>query len=250
MDFPKPRRWKPDAQPGEGEEAKPLAPAEAREKQELEDMYANAGRLARAGVTIALVSGGTADLLEGARKAIEHGLGEDDALRALTSAPAALLDAAQLARVQTGAPATFIVSDAPVLSKDARIVYTFVTGELEKGAASKRATASSDSAGAVSATGTWAVEVLGPQTQTFTMKLTQAGTEVSGTLESPQGTTSVSGTIEGSTLSLRASIAVGGQNFDITLTGDITGDEASGVVGTAMGELDWKARRTGPGARS
>jgi imidazolonepropionase-like amidohydrolase len=251
VDFPKPRRWKPDAKPKEGEETEPLDPAAAREKNQLEAAYANAGRLAQAGVTFALVSGGRADLLEGAVKVVEYGLSETDALRALTATPAALLDAPQLARVQAGAAATFIVADRPVLTEDARIVYAFVDGVLEKGADAKR-TSTADSAsadGSVSAAGTWTVDVLAPQTQTFTMKLTQDGSSVSGTMDSPDGSVPVSGTIEGTKLSLRGTLVAGGQSIEIEMTGDITGDEASGRVSTPMGEIDWKARRTGPGAR-
>lgn len=252
VDFATPRRWEPDAKVEEGETPEPLAPAAAREKKELEEAYANAGRLAQAGVTFALVSGGEGDLLEGAVKVVEYGLSEADALRALTETPAALLGAPQLARVQAGSPATFIVSDRPVLTEDARILYTFVEGSLEKGADARRSSGSdaADGDGPAAVAGTWRVEVLGPQTQTFTMKLTQDGNEVGGTIESPEGTAPVSGTITGSKLSLRASIAVGGQSFDIEINGDINGDEASGVLGTAMGDIDWKARRTGPGARS
>src|SRR5690606_17275956 len=57
VDFAKPRRWKPDEKADSTDAPEPLDPAAAREKKELEDAYANAGRLAAAGVTFALVSG-------------------------------------------------------------------------------------------------------------------------------------------------------------------------------------------------
>lgn len=248
VDFPEPERWDPDEA---AEEAEPMAPAAAREKKELEEMYANAGVLADAGVTFALVSGGGEDLREGVAKAIEYGLSEANALRALTVTPATLLGVAQLARVERGAAATFTVADRPVFTEDAHILYTFVNGVLQQGAAAGRARggAAASDGEPVSVAGTWTVEVLGPQTQTFTMKLVQEGGTVTGTMDSPQGSAPVTGTVSGATLSLNATIQAGGQSFDIEMNGDVDGDEASGVVSTSMGDIDWKARRTGPGAR-
>ncbi|HEX2167621.1 MAG TPA: hypothetical protein VHG09_10360, partial [Longimicrobiales bacterium] len=249
LDFPEPERWDPD-EPEEDAASEPLAPAAARERKELEDIYANAGRLADAGVTFALVSAGSEDLREGVAKAIEYGLREADALRALTTTPAALLGVPQLAHVERGSAATFTVADRPVFSEDARILYTFVEGVLQQGATTERSGAG-DASGdePVNVAGTWTVEVLSPQTQTFTLNLTQDGNTVTGTIESPEGTAPVSGTISGAALALDATIQIGGQSFDIEINGDVNGDEASGVLGTSMGDIDWKARRTGPGAR-
>jgi imidazolonepropionase-like amidohydrolase len=120
----------------EAQEPEPLDAAEEREKQRLEDIYANAGRLAQAGVSLALTSGGgEADLLEGARKAIEYGLTEEQAVAALTSTPASLLGVGYLARVEEQMPATFVVTDGPLFDEDTKILYTFVEGELEEGKA-------------------------------------------------------------------------------------------------------------------
>ncbi|HEX6307614.1 MAG TPA: hypothetical protein VFZ69_05460 [Longimicrobiales bacterium] len=251
VDFEKPRRWKPDAKPAEGGEPPALEPAAVREKRELEAAYANAGRLARAGVTFALVSGGDGDLRAGVLKTIEHGLSEADALRALTATPAAVLDVAPLARVQQGGSATFIVTDRPLLSKDARVLYTFVEGVMEKGAGAARDESADSASGGAAANvaGTWSVEVVGPQTQTFTMKLTQDGSTVSGTMEGPEGTIPVNGKVEGNRLTLNATLVAGGRSIAIELTGEIEGDRATGKVETSMGAFDWEARRTGPGAQ-
>jgi imidazolonepropionase-like amidohydrolase len=162
LDFPEPERWQPEEEPdtaeaeepdtaeaeepdtaeaeepdtAEAQEPEPLDAAEEREKQRLEDIYANAGRLAQAGVSLALTSGGgEADLLEGARKAIEYGLTEEQAVAALTSTPASLLGVGYLARVEEQMPATFVVTDGPLFDEDTKILYTFVEGELEEGKA-------------------------------------------------------------------------------------------------------------------
>src|SRR5690606_11305278 len=98
-----------------------------------EESYANAVRLSAAGVRFALTSGGgEAALLEGARRAIEYGLSEADALRALTATPAALFGAPHLARIEAGLPATFIVADGPLFDEETKLVYTFVEGALEE----------------------------------------------------------------------------------------------------------------------
>jgi hypothetical protein len=252
LDFTRPRRWKPDEKPAEGEEPKPLEPAAAREKKQLEETYANAGRLAQAGVSVALVSGGRADLREGARKVIEYGMPEADALRALTVTPAVLLDAPELARVQAGGAATFVVSDAPLLQKDARVIYTFVEGALETGADLKKPAAARDSAGAardstaVNAAGSWTVEFSGAAPMPgMTMILTQDGAKLSGTMTSPQGAVPVSGSIEGSSITLTGTFTAGGQSIPIELAGTINGNEMTGALKTSFGDIDFKARRTG-----
>jgi imidazolonepropionase-like amidohydrolase len=161
LDFPKPRMWKPATDKPEKAERKDSAnakpdsaktdsakqdsaktgapktdslPSTLREKKELEDMYANPGRLAKAGVRFALTSGGgKADIRDAARKPIEYGLSETDALKAITTTPAQILGVASLGRVEAGLPASFTVTTKPMFSKDAKVAYTFVDGVLEKG---------------------------------------------------------------------------------------------------------------------
>jgi imidazolonepropionase-like amidohydrolase len=253
VDFQRPRRWNPDEQVKDGEEPKELEPAAWREKQQLEDAYANAGRLAEAGVTFALVTGGRGDLRDGVRKAIEYGLGEADALRALTATPAALYGIGGMSRIERGASATFMVTDRPLFEKDTRVLYTFVEGALERGAEARRpagaaaeGAGAADSAAAVNVAGTWTLEVQG---QTSTMRLTQEGTELKGTLESDQGSMPVTGSMEGDRITLTGMLGMGGQEIPLTFTGVVTGDSASGTVSTPMGSMDWSARRTPGGAR-
>jgi hypothetical protein len=146
LDFPKAQYWKPAEERGDGGAAaqEPLDPSELREKKRLEEIYANAAQLASAGVRFALTSGGgKADLREGARKAIEYGLPEAAALRAVTASPAELFGIGQSTRIERGRPATFIVTNGPLFGKETRIVYTFVEGELEHGEAPRRPAAGS-----------------------------------------------------------------------------------------------------------
>lgn len=136
VDFPEPEWWDPEATgdpEASPEEVAGLEPAAARERERLEDLYSNAGRLEEAGVVFALASGGDgASLREGARRAIEYGLSEGGALRALTTTPADILDVPSLGRVVPGYAANLIVTDGPLFEEDSRILYTFVDGVLDR----------------------------------------------------------------------------------------------------------------------
>jgi len=126
-DLPDPQQWVPGAND--------LSPAAHRERARLEPIYRTAGELARVGVPFALTSGGEAgvDLLKGARRAIEFGLEESVALRALTEIPAGMVGAESAVRLGEGMAATFIVTDRPLFHEEARIAWTFVNGHAEKG---------------------------------------------------------------------------------------------------------------------
>lgn len=250
LDFPKPQRWKPEPPGPKGSDTaqvkqeKPLDAGALREKERLEHLYANPGRLAAAGVRFALTSGGgKADLRDGARKAIEYGLGEDQALAALTRTPAELLGVPHLARVEAGMPATFTAADGPLFGEQTKIAYTFVEGALEQGAARKKEAAE---APVVDVSGEWQVESsFGDQTLSARMTLTQAGADVSGTMESPQGRRSLSGSVSGNTLSFTISIDAGDEVFEISYQGTVTGEQISGTMSMRMGSGTWTAQRVG-----
>lgn len=258
LDFPKPARWKPDekekkaeeAEPGDGgsqdEEQEELDAGALREKRRIEAIYENASRLAEAGVSFALTSGGgKADLLEGARKAIEYGLSEEDALRALTITPASLLGIDHVTRIEVGMPATFIVSDGPLFDEETSVRYTFVEGALELG----KKGAGSGEAPTVDVTGTWDL-TMETEMGTFesTLTLTQEGADLRGSTRSEfaQGRV-VSGTVSGNSIEFTVSFSMGDQSFDIEFSGTVEGDTASGSgEGGMVGSFEWTAKRAGP----
>ena len=270
MNFPEPKRWKEEkkdvedaeivkegeakveeAKPAEeAQEPKPLDAEAVREKEYFEDLWANDGRLSAAGVRVALTTGGgKGDLLKGARKAIEHGLSEADALRAVTATPAALLGVPQLVRIEPGMAATFIVTDGPLFAEKTRIAYTFVEGELEKGAATKPS--GPTEAPVVVLTGEWDVQVSSDQGSiSATMSLTQDGASFSGSLMSEYGRMTVrDGTVSGSDVTFTGVMEMGGQSIEITFNGTAKENEASGTGSGPFGALSWKAsRKSGPGA--
>jgi len=244
LDFPEPERWEPGDDNGDEEE---LDAAALREKQRIEDAYANAGRLAEAGVRFALTSGGgRAEILEGARKAIEYGLSEQDALRALTATPASLFGIEHMTGLHVHGPATFIVTDAPVFDEDMKIRYVFVEGELEKG---REARAAGEEP-AVDMTGSWEFTITAEgQSIPATMTVSQEGASFEGTMMTPFGEAEVQdGLVSGNDVSFTIALSAGGETVTIEATGTVEGDRGSGSGESPDGSFTWTARRSsGPG---
>lgn len=263
-DFPEPTRWDPEdgsasadtasggpeagAAPDTAESGEELPPEVLREKRRIEDAWANASRLVEAGVTVALTSGGgEADLREGAAKAVENGLDEAAALRALTTVPARLLGAPWLARIESGSPATFVVADGPLLEEGTSVAYTFVEGRLEEGTVPGQAP---EEPPAVDVSGTWQAEVDGSMgTLEATLVLEQDDGRLQGRMETDFGTLDVTGgTVSGREISFTAVIEAGGETAELSFSGTVEGDEMSGSGSgpPQMGAFTWEASRSTP----
>lgn len=254
LDFPEPKQWKPKEDGREGaaqqdttatpQPAEPLDAAAQREKTRLENLYANAGRLAAAGVRVALTSGGgKTDIREGARQAIAYGLSEEQALAAVTRVPAELLGVPFLVRLEPGMPATFTVADGPLFGEETKIAYSFVEGALETGAARKKGPTEAPT---VDVSGEWEVEAsFGPRTMASKLSLTQEGSDVSGTMESEQGRRPLSGTLSGNELSFSIEFDAGDEVFEISYKGTVSGDRIRGTMSMRMGSGTWTARKVG-----
>jgi hypothetical protein len=243
MDFGEPRQWDPEADSLETPDAAAL-----RERREFEDRYANAGRLAAAGVRFALTSGGTGEILEGARKAVEYGLDETTALAAVTRTPAELFGIPEVARLAEGLPATFLVSTGPLFAEGSRVAYTFVEGHREEGAKPKAGAGSAEDAASVGGEWDMTIDADG-QTLRATLTLEQDGATFTGTMDMQGQTMQVKeGVIDGNEISMVAVMDQGGQTMEIDITGTVEGDSASGEADAGpMGVARWTAKRTGPG---
>lgn len=242
-DFEEPRRWDPEADTVAIPDA-----AAVRERDEHEDRYANAGRLATAGVRFALTSGGTGKILEGARKAVEYGLDETAALQAMTSTPAELFDIPHVGRIGERLPATFVVTTGPLFGEDTRVAYTFVEGHREEGAAPGPAAGSAEDA--VEFGGEWDMTIdADGQTLRATLTIVQDGATFTGSLRMDDQTMPIrDGVIDGNEISMVAIMEQGGQTLEIEITGTVDGDTASGEAEAGpMGVARWTATRTGPG---
>jgi imidazolonepropionase-like amidohydrolase len=92
----------------------------------------NPSRVAGAGIEFALTSTGLknkADFLKQIQKAIEAGLTEGDALKALTTTPAKWFGLeSDLGSLDKGKLANFFISDKNIFAKDAKILHNWVQG--------------------------------------------------------------------------------------------------------------------------
>lgn len=237
LDFPEPDAWDPEADTLAAE----LTPEQAREKEELESTWANAARLAEAGVTFALTSGGgDAEFPEGLRTVVEHGLAPGAALAAATATPAGLLGLQGLTRIRAGHPATFIVASGDLFDEETEIRYTFVEGRLTEGALPGGASASGD-APAGDVTGTWTGELTAmgndaPATLTLTQD-EDGGLTGSLTAEAaPPG--QVEGRISGRSITLALTFDGLPDPIELNATLSEDGSTVTGSGSTPFGEVD------------
>lgn len=122
--------------------------------------------LAKSGVAFALVSGGgkTSDFIPGIRKAIDDGLTDDQALRAVTIDPARIFGVdRQLGTLEKGKIANVVVTDKPIFAKDANVKRVFVDGAIAKlPTEEERARRATSEAAASPLEGTWNLTVKTP----------------------------------------------------------------------------------------
>ena len=262
-DFPVPTKWKkpekeePDsaaadsaaaeaAEPAEPEELEPDA---AREKKQIEDIWANAARLEAAGVTFAITTGGgEADLREAVRQSMEYGLSEATALRAVTTVPAAMLGIPNVPRVGQGMAATFVAVSGPLFDEDTEVRYTFVEGAYEKGSGG----GGGGAAPAVVVTGNWTI-TLSAMGQEFPMDATltmEPDGSFSGSATNDQmGTSSIRGRVSGNDINFTISLNAGGQQIEITADGTVEGERMSGSGESPFGSLTFTGRKNPGGTR-
>ncbi len=245
--FPTPSDWKPAARqdgPGPSDDAL-LDPSAAREKKRLEDYYSGASRLSEAGVTLALTSGGRGgDLLEGARKAMEYGLSEGDALKALTSTPANLLGMPHITTLGQGMAANFIVTDGPLFEEETSVRYTFVEGEMEKGKAIR--SSAGGEAPSVNVSGVWEVSLNAEGMEmSFDMTLTQDDSSFSGSMNGPEmGEARVTGgVVSGNALTFTLVFSMGTDSMEVDSRATVNGEEMTGSGSGAMGSFTFTASR-------
>lgn len=247
VNFPAPREWRPAGPGGEGEPV--LQPGAAREKERLENAYANAARLAQAGVTVVLTSGGRGgDFREGAAKAIEYGLSEAEALKAVTSVPAHLLGIPHIPVLREGVAATFVVTDGPLFRKGTQVRWTFVEGEMEVGSGDPRRVPSAGG-GRPQVSGSWDLQVsVQGVTISFAMELTQEeGAGFRGTMRGTEVGTEArieNGRIEGDGFAFTLVLTMGTETLSLQAGGTIQGDRLTGSAkGGPMGDFTFTAVR-------
>lgn len=92
----------------------------------------NPSYLAKAGIEFAFTAQGLRDkkdFLKQIRTAIENGLGESEALKAITETPAKILGVSDLGNLNKGSYANFIITSAPIFSKESKMFQHWVQGK-------------------------------------------------------------------------------------------------------------------------
>ncbi|MEZ4456108.1 MAG: amidohydrolase family protein [Gemmatimonadales bacterium] len=195
----------------------------------------NAAALHRAGITVALATGGTrpADFLDAVRKAVRAGLPEQAALEALTIRPAEIAGVGRaLGSIETGKIANLVVTErGDLLADSSRIRAVFVDGIRYDVTPPPAARAGAGGGGAAAQVGgTWSVTVNGPQgPMDMTLVLTQSGTTLSGSMTSMMGTTQLDeGQVTGRNVSWALTVSMGSQPLTLNFQGEVTGTRMTG----------------------
>lgn len=204
----------------------------------------NAATLHAAGVPFGFATLGaeTGKIRENLRRIVAAGLSEDDALRALTTTPAALLGLDRnLGTVESGKMANLIVTDGPYFDEDTRVRFVFVDGERFEVDADNE---TFDPNAEVTVAGTWEYRlVLESGVETGAMTITDDG-GLSGTIVVPGGATKSleNVTLDGNRLSFRVSDTPFGA---VVVSGLITGNEYQAeVTGPGVPALTLSATRS------
>ncbi|HEX9950684.1 MAG TPA: amidohydrolase family protein [Rubricoccaceae bacterium] len=207
----------------------------AERREAVRRAEASPAALARAAVPFAFatIDADAAKILPGLRRMVRAGLAPDDALAALTTAPARLLGLSDdLGTVERGRLANLVVVRGDLFADSALVRYVFVEGIRNENPAKARRVPSTDSAAV--AVGTWALVVTTP------------GEEQRGgfTIAGAPGAFTGTATVEGETYPLEAVVLDDAAlSFHFTVpdvgrvevSGTISGPTFSGTV--SLGSL-------------
>lgn len=204
--------------------------------------------LAAGGNTFALVSapGKAGDFIPGIRKAIEHGLGAEDALRATTLAPARIFGAErQLGSLERGKIANVVMTDKPIFEKGSKVTRLFIDGREMRLPKEEDKPAPS---GAAPIDGTWSITVNAPQGNVaLSVTLTASDGKLSGTYSGDRGSGDIrGGTVDGNAFEFTISLTTENEaeTSDWVFAGTLDGDTMSGSVTTMVGRFEFSGSRS------
>jgi imidazolonepropionase-like amidohydrolase len=225
----------------EKKEDKPtgLSPAEkeALEKRRNEFLAMYVGQAAsfqKAGVPFGFstLSVKTADIKANLGRMIKAGLTEDQALAALTTAPAQLLGLSdRMGTVDNGKIANLVLSDKPYFNEKAKVRYVFVDGAMYKYDAKEQPKADAPK---LAVAGSWTVSTEWPSGRADeTVTLKQEGSNLTGSISG--GTLANAITLEGvelngTTLKYSYTVEMGGQSYKVDVTATVEGTSFKGTV--------------------
>ena len=215
-----------------------------------------AARLAQAGVRFAFQSGGLtngADFLANVQRSVEAGLSAEQAVRALTQAPAEIFGVGdRMGTIEAGKVANLTLMRGTLGERGARVAQLFVDG---RPVTVRAATATADgAAGALTANGAWTATVsLDNQSHAVTLTLRQEGERLSGSMQGDLGTAEITGGSVGADGAVRftAPITLKEGTEEATFTGTIEGSAMRGrvtIVGHEPGTFSGTRPSRGAGA--
>jgi imidazolonepropionase-like amidohydrolase len=233
-------------------------PDPVRVLRERADAPKNPGHLARAGIRVAFTDGGMSslgtDFLGNVRTAVENGLTQDQAVRALTIDAARILGADdRIGSIEAGKIANLTVVRGPNLfDRNARVTQVFIDGrpiEVRPPAARGEGTGL--------ASGTWTITATTDQGEkTITLNLQQEGERLRGSIQGDLGSAQIANASvgQGGEFRFTVNINIGGESTEATFGGTITGTSMRGTVamvgrptGTFEGTRAGGARRPAGG---
>jgi imidazolonepropionase-like amidohydrolase len=230
-------------------------PDPVRVLRERVDAPKNAGRLAQAGILLAFTDGGMSnlgtDFLGNVRGAVENGLTQDQAVRALTLDAARILGADdRIGSIEAGKIANLtVVRGSSLFDRNARVTQVFIDGRPIEVRPPR-----SEGGGSGVASGTWTVTATTDQGEkTLTLNLQQEGERLRGGIQGDLGSGQISsGSIgEGGEFRFTASVTIAGETNEATFGGTITGSTMRGtvaIVGRPTGTFE--GTRAGGGRRA
>jgi hypothetical protein len=218
---------------------------EEKRKAEKDVYPANAQILSQAGLAFALTSYGLTEasaIQKNISAAIKAGLPEEEALKAMTIAPAKFLGLDSiLGSLEPGKIANVVLTKGEIFDEKTEVEKVFVDGLLfpvEKKAAEAQPTA-------INVAGTWKASVRSPMGELeTTLELEQEGNQVKGAMTSGMGRWEIrDGTLSGSDLSFAIEATIMGETMTMEFSGRAEKDSLEGSISTAMGTAELRARR-------
>jgi Amidohydrolase family len=206
--------------------------------------------LAKNGVSFALVSGPakTAEFIPGIRKAIENGLSDDDALRAVTISPARIFGVdRQLGTLEKGKIANVVITDKPIFSKDAKVKRVFIDGrEAKLPTEEEKAKRGAGEAAASPIEGAWNLTVKTPQGDvSIIATLHLESGHLTGTFSGDRGSGDIhNGSLDGSTVEFTISVRSTAESGDWVFHGTLHDSTMDGSVSTTLGTFQFSGSKS------
>lgn len=211
--------------------------------------------LEQAGIPFAFTSGGlssAAKVYEGVRKAIDNGLSETAALRALTLGAAEIFGVEErIGTIEKGKIANFVLASDVPWSKETETFAVFVDGhrfaERKEEEGEKEAPASDVS-------GTWTINMDTPggsSESTATLAMDSEG-KVTGEIDSPRGgvATVDDGRMSGDELTFKVSRDMGGRSMTASYRATVSGEEMEGNLSAGPMTFELEGTRTAQAAET